>query len=84
MSGRNSDKVAHLLALSAGDNAMLGEGDEHEEYETPSRIDSMAGAFARMCVSSLAFLFQRPVRLFRPMHCTWQLLMQSRRFRYWS
>ena len=66
---RNWEEVARLLALSVGDNAMLSEGDEHEEYETPSRIDSMAGAFARMCVSSLAFLFQRPIRLFRPMHC---------------
>lgn len=80
-SQKNADAVARIFALSIGDNLMLSEDDEHEEYEMPSRIDSMASAFARMCVSTLAFLFQRPVRLFRPMHfSTFSLLeMMARR-----
>lgn len=36
-----------------------------------SRRESAAGAAVRVLVSSLAVLFQRPVRLFRPMHCTY-------------
>lgn len=32
-------------------------------------VDSAVGAFARTMVSSFAFLFQRPIRLFRPVHC---------------
>ena len=65
----NARAVGRLLSLSNCDHVILPEDDEHEEYETtPSRIDSIASAFARMCVSSLAFLFQRPVRLFRPVH----------------
>lgn len=65
----NARVVGRLLSLSSGDHVILPEDDEHEEYETTSsRIDSIASAFARMCVSSLAFLFQRPVRLFRPVH----------------
>ena len=80
-SQKNADAVARIFALSIGDNSMLSEDDEHEEYEMPSRVDSMASAFARMCVSTLAFLFQRPVRLFRPMHfSTFSLLeMMARR-----
>ena len=35
-----------------------------------NRIDSAASAFVRAVVSSLSFMFQRPVRLFRPMQCT--------------
>ncbi|KOS16264.1 hypothetical protein Malapachy_3552 [Malassezia pachydermatis] len=45
------------------------ESEGHANTQTGvSRRESAAGAAVRVLVSSLAVLFQRPVRLFRPMH----------------
>lgn len=67
-----------LLMLAVADDVALPDGEDNEEV-THKRRESMAGALARMLVSSLAFLFQRPIRLFRPVHCayTWSNAVSS-------
>ncbi|WFD22013.1 hypothetical protein MEQU1_000675 [Malassezia equina] len=57
-----------LLMLAVADDVALPEGEESAQTSYSKGRESTAGALARMLVSSLAFLFQRPIRLFRPMH----------------
>lgn len=57
-----------LLMLAVADDVALPDGEESAQTFYNKGRESTAGALARMLVSSLAFLFQRPIRLFRPMH----------------
>lgn len=63
----------HLSLAIADDSVELDYGTRDGPRDPRSgvnRIDSAAGAFARTMVSSLSFMFQRPIRLFRPVQCT--------------
>ncbi|WFD17860.1 hypothetical protein MCAP1_000069 [Malassezia caprae] len=66
-----SEADAHpvrLLMLAVADDVALPDGEDRDMGAQGKGRESTGGALARMLVSSLAFLFQRPIRLFRPMH----------------
>lgn len=70
----DADAQRRLLSLTVADDAMdtgynVREG-ERDARSGVNRIDSVASASARTLVSSLSFMFQRPIRLFRPVQCT--------------
>ena len=66
----NEGWVGRLTQATTGEEPFWDEEDEElQKASGASHRESVAGAFARMIMSSLSFLFQRPVRLFRPMHC---------------
>lgn len=66
---------SQLLLLSAAvDDPVDADSGADESTKSAragiNRIDSAASAMVRTLVSSLSFMFQRPIRLFRPVQCT--------------
>lgn len=44
-------------------------GAEEENCANIWRLDSFISAVARTVIASMAFLFKRPIRIFRPVRC---------------